>query len=158
MRRALAACLSLVAVLGGCDFNGHDHPDPGAPPGYQIEVSFPSLPRSVDAGTPVRIAGIDVGKVTAVRRGKRDVLAATLEPKALPVYRDAVVKLRPRIFQEGAYFVDLEPGTARAPPLPDGGRLTGTQPVSYDQVLKALEHDKPKDLREFVKRYAKKRR
>ena len=40
---------------------------------------------------------------------------------ASPVTEDALVKIRPRIFLEGNYFLDLDPGSPSAPELASGG-------------------------------------
>jgi phospholipid/cholesterol/gamma-HCH transport system substrate-binding protein len=128
VRNAAAGALCAMALLGGCDFGGHEPLQPGGAAGYQLEVVFPSLPRGVTRGAPVRIAGVDVGRITAVRRtGSGAVIATTLEARALPVHRDAEVRLRPRLFREGQWFMDLQPGTPGSPELPDGGRIVVRQ-------------------------------
>ena len=60
----------------------------------------------------------------------------------LPIHEDATAKIRPRIFLEGNFFVDLQPGTPRARRSPDGDTIKVTQtatPVQLDQVLTALQ-------------------
>ena len=66
--------------------------------------------------TPVRIAGVDVGKVADVKRGPGGTAIVTLnlDDQALPIHSDATLKVRPRIFLEGNFFVDLQPGTPSA--------------------------------------------
>ena len=49
------------------------------------------------------------------------VLVMELDDAALPLHEDATAKIRPRIFLEGNFFVDLKPGTPGAPEL-DSGR------------------------------------
>ena len=63
------------------------------------------------------------------------------------------MKIRPRIFLEGNFFVDLTPGTPGAPELDDGDTITVTQtstPVQLDQVLTALQSDTRQDLRDVL--------
>ena len=61
-----------------------------------------------------------------------------IRTRALPVHEDATLKVRPRLFLEGNFFVDLHPGTPSAPKLDDGGTIPLSQtatPVQLDQVL-----------------------
>ena len=66
----------------------------------------------------MRIAGVNVGKVTEIE-GKpgSDAAVVTMEinGKGLPIHKDATMKIRPRIFLEGNFFVDVSPGTPSAP-------------------------------------------
>ena len=75
---------------------------------------------------PVRIAGVEVGKVKKVEPLGPDSGGARvtmeIERRGLPIHEDASLKVRPRIFLEGNMFVDLEPGTASSPVLEDGER------------------------------------
>ena len=50
--------------------------------------------------SPVRIAGVEVGKVKDVEPGEGDTSVVTMELKddALPIHEDATLKVRPRIF------------------------------------------------------------
>jgi virulence factor Mce-like protein len=82
---------------------------------------------------PVRFAGVDVGEVTAIGRGPGATADATftLDSGAPRLYRDATVRLRPRLFLEGGFYLDLSPGTGfTAPRLPAGGTI----PVSHTSV------------------------
>ncbi|MEA2374596.1 MAG: phospholipid/cholesterol/gamma-HCH transport system substrate-binding protein [Thermoleophilaceae bacterium] len=101
--------------------------------------------------TPVRIAGVDVGKVEEVTRGPGGTAIVTLalEDNALPIHSDATLKVRPRIFLEGNFFVDLQPGSPAAPVVDSGHMIPITQtatPVQLDQVLSALQRSTRDDL------------
>ncbi len=64
---------------------------------------------------------------------------------------DASAKIRPRIFLEGNFFVDLAPGSAGAQELDEGATIPAsrtTTPVQFDQVLSALKSDTRNDLRQ----------
>jgi phospholipid/cholesterol/gamma-HCH transport system substrate-binding protein len=95
--------------------------------------------------SPVRIAGLDVGQVTSVARYRHtnlSVITMRIDDRGRPVHRDATLKIRPRLFLEGNFFVDLHPGTPSAPELPDRGIIPVSQtarPVQIDQVLTALD-------------------
>ena len=67
--------------------------------------------------SPVRIAGIEVGKVTGVEalEGGGGRVTMELSDEALPIKEDAELKVRPRIFLGGNFFVEVEPGTPGAP-------------------------------------------
>ena len=106
--------------------------------------------------TPVRIAGVEVGKVMKVERGPGSLATVTMriEQRGLPLHRDATVKVRPRIFLEGNFFIDLGPGTPSAPEMEDGGTIPLAQtsmPVQLDQVLSALRHSNRRDLLDTVR-------
>ena len=47
--------------------------------------------------------------------GDTSVVTLALEDDALPIHEDATLKVRPRIFLEGNFFVDLKPGSPGAP-------------------------------------------
>ena len=123
--------------------------------GYKLDATFESA-NSIRPGSPVRIAGVNVGKVKAVQRaGKSDAATVTMElqDKALPIHKDATLKIRPRIFLEGNFFVDLRPGTPSSPTLDDGDTIPMTQtstPVQLDEVLTALQYDARQDLKDVL--------
>jgi phospholipid/cholesterol/gamma-HCH transport system substrate-binding protein len=105
--------------------------------------------------TPVRIAGVDVGKVKKVERGPGSLATVTmeLEQRAQPLHRDATIKIRPRIFLEGNFFIDLSPGTPSAEKLETGGTIPLAQtaiPVQLDQVLTSLRRSNRQDLLDTV--------
>ena len=105
--------------------------------------------------TPVRIAGVEVGKVKRVEPGPGGTAIVTmaLRDQALPLRRDARLKIRPRIFLEGNFFVDLEPGTPEAPELEHGGTIPLAQtavPVQLDQILSDLQKSTREDLKNLL--------
>jgi len=72
-------------------------------------------------GSPVRIAGIDVGKVTdAAADGTLTRLSFQMDSNGLPVHKDATVTIRDRLFLEGGYYLQLDPGSPGAPSAGDG--------------------------------------
>ncbi len=77
---------------------------------YTIKAAFRTA-NNVKPGSPVRIAGVNVGKVTDVSAmgGGRGGAYVTMQisDKGRPVHTDATAKIRPRIFLEGNFFVDL---------------------------------------------------
>ena len=105
--------------------------------------------------TPVRIAGVNVGSVTGFKRGPGGtaVIQMALNDNARPIHRDATLKVRPRIFLEGNFFVDLKPGSPESPEMPDGGTIplanTAT-PVQLDQILSELDSPTRANLLHFI--------
>lgn len=98
---------------------------------------------NVRAGDPVRIAGIDVGDVTGVSpAGDATRISFALDAGGLPIHRNATVHIRDRLFLEGSYYLDLDPGTPNAPSLRDGGTIGPAQtssPVQFFQVLSTFD-------------------
>jgi phospholipid/cholesterol/gamma-HCH transport system substrate-binding protein len=152
---AAGAIALLVVVVGAyLAFNGL--PFRG---GYELKAVFGDT-ANVGLRSPVRIAGVDVGKVTSVDAAGDDstasVVTMELDDDALPIRSDAVLKIRPRIFLEGNFFVDLEPGTPEGRQLDSGDTIPMTQtaaPVQLDQVLGVLKTDARKDLQTLVQGY-----
>jgi phospholipid/cholesterol/gamma-HCH transport system substrate-binding protein len=104
--------------------------------------------------SPVRIAGVDVGKVSAVaREGNAGLVTMEIEDKGLPIHSDATLKIRPRIFLEGNFFVELQPGSPSAPTVSSGHTIPLAQtsdPVQLDQVLDALNSDTRSNLQTLL--------
>ena len=102
----------------------------------------------------MRIAGVDVGKVSSVtREGNAGLVTMEIESSGLPIHSDATVKIRPRTFLEGNWFVELQPGSPSAKTLSSGATLPITQtadPVQLDQVLDALNTDTRANLQNFL--------
>ena len=76
-----------------------------------------------------------------------------IEPSGLPIHSDATLKIRPRIFLEGNWFVDLQPGSPSAKTVSSGYTIPITQtsdPVQLDQVLDALNTDTRANLQDFL--------
>jgi virulence factor Mce-like protein len=124
--------------------------------GYRMSANFASSNQLVTGFSPVRIAGVTVGKVTAVKPGPAGTSQVEMELKdsALPVHQDAKVRIRPRLFLEGGFYVELDTGSPSAPVLPDGGVLPRDQtdaPVQLHQILTAFDQDTLGDLRSVLK-------
>jgi virulence factor Mce-like protein len=120
---------------------------------YEINAAFRDT-AGIKPHSPVRIAGVEVGEVTGVRHTSPGSRSATvtmaIRDAGRPVRADAAAKIRPRIFLEGNFFVDLEPGSPGARELADGATIPAsrtTTPVQFDQVLSALKSDTRNDLR-----------
>jgi len=94
----------------------------------------------VQSGDPVRIAGVTVGEVTGTQayRANSTEITFTLQNGGLPIHTDATIRIRPRVFLEGAYYIDLEPGSPSAPTVKDGGTIPLSSTQSYVQFYNLL--------------------
>ena len=127
---------------------------------YELNAVFESA-NQLRENSPVRTAGIDIGKVTEVKpMGDGSGLAKVtmeIDEAGLPIKRDAELKIRTRLFLEGNYFVDLQPGTPSAPKLASGGTIPPSQtafPVQFGQVLQVLQSETREDLQSIFRELA----
>jgi virulence factor Mce-like protein len=136
---------------------------PFAPHGYQVKAIVGDA-QNIRAKSPVRISGVDVGKVTDVQHVVNDdgkgqdaaVVTMDIEDSARPIRQDATLQIRPRLFLEGNLFVDLHPGSPGAPELDSGSVLPETQTsssVQFDQVLTSLQAPVREGLQIFLKEF-----
>jgi virulence factor Mce-like protein len=148
--------LLLVAVASYAGFSKHvpfTH-------GFRVKAVFVNA-NNVRPNSPVRIAGVNIGKVKKVEAykggdGNATVVTMEIDKAGLPIHKDATMKVRPRIFLEGNEFVDLSPGTPAAPTISDGDTIPMTQtaaPVQFDQILTALQSDTREDLKRLLEGY-----
>jgi virulence factor Mce-like protein len=93
--------------------------------------------------SPVRIAGIDVGKVTGTSSdGSLTRVDFTVGSNGQPVHTDATVTIRDRLFLEGGYYLQLDPGSPSAPAVKDGFTIPVSNtayPVQFYQVLSTFD-------------------
>jgi virulence factor Mce-like protein len=141
---------ALFVLLVFTQFNPFSNP-------YELKASFRDA-RNIGLGSPVRIAGVEVGKVAKVEADGSGAATVTMElsDDALPIHRDAALKIRPRILLEGNYFVDLQPGSPSAPDLDDGSTVPATQTataVSLPDVLATLTSNTRSDLQTVLREY-----
>lgn len=119
--------------------------------GYQVNAYFTNA-SNIQPKAPVRIAGVNIGKVASVSRAKGSAqtrVTLALNKDALPIHANASAKIRFRIFLEGNAFVDLSPGTPNSPEIKSGGTIPVAQtagPVQLDQLLQAVNSDSRKGL------------
>jgi virulence factor Mce-like protein len=127
---------------------------------YRVRAVVTSA-ETLAKGAPVRIAGVDVGKVVDVRHldpgTEAAVVTMRIEDGGRPIHRDARVSIRPRMFLEGNWFIDLQPGTPASGELPDGGSLPIAQtrgPVQLGELFTALQADTRKNLQTLLNEYS----
>jgi phospholipid/cholesterol/gamma-HCH transport system substrate-binding protein len=124
--------------------------------GYRIQAVFHNT-NLVQPRTPVRIAGVDVGEVKEAGRYRDthlSVVTMEIRDNGRPIHSDATIKIRSRMFLEGNFYLDLEPGTPDAKEIPDGGIIPVSQtswPVQLDQVLTGLQSDTREGLQQTLR-------
>jgi virulence factor Mce-like protein len=126
--------------------------------GYRLHANFESSNQLVPGFSPVRLAGVTVGKVIKVENGPGDLTKVTMELKddALPIHEDARLRIRPRLFLEGGFAVELRPGSPSAPELDDGATLPADQtaaPVQFHQILSAFDLNTRSDFQDLLKEF-----
>jgi phospholipid/cholesterol/gamma-HCH transport system substrate-binding protein len=137
---------------------------------YTIHATF-SNANGLQPGSLVRIAGVNVGTVTGVSsepgctpsaKAQSACQAAdvtmTISNQGLPIHDDATFAIRPRIFLEGNFFVDVSPGTPEAPTASDGHTFPiqqGVEPVQFDQVLTGLQLNTRQNLQVLLQQFGK---
>src|SRR5689334_9614089 len=143
---------------------------------YTVHAVF-SNANGVKPESPVRIAGVNVGKVVSVGPVPGCKLGGSLQKQAsagssqgctaadvtmtisgqgLPIHKDATFAIRPRIFLEGNFFVDVSPGTPEAPTAPSGYTFRvqqGTEPVQFDQVVTSLQSGTRQNLQTLLQQF-----
>jgi phospholipid/cholesterol/gamma-HCH transport system substrate-binding protein len=150
----IALAITIVAVYLGftksIPFRSH----------FEIKAVF-KTGNNLAANSPVRVAGVNVGKVTSVEHaadgGDEVTVTMRVKEEGRPIHKDARLAIRPRIFLEGNFFVDVSPGTPSSPALEDGDVIPVNQtraPVQLDQLLTALQSDTREDLKVVLKEYA----
>jgi phospholipid/cholesterol/gamma-HCH transport system substrate-binding protein len=155
---AFQAGLIAVVVIAIVSFLAFSKDIPFTKP-YELKARFTNAP-PITKGQAVRIAGVDVGQVSKIEPvgGDSPAITVTMKMKdeALPIHRDARIKVRPRIFFEGNLFFDVHPGTPSSPELDSGSTIPASQtsaPVQIDQVLGTLKTDTRKDLQKLLVGY-----
>jgi ABC-type transporter Mla subunit MlaD len=97
----------------------------------------------ITADSPVRIAGIDVGRVTGTSaEGTLTKINFEMSSNGLPVHKDANITIRDRLFLEGSYYIQLDPGSPSAPIAGDGFTIpvsNTSYPVQFYQFLSTFD-------------------
>lgn len=141
-RRAGAITIAVILVLTFLAFSK----DIPFTQGYRMSAYVENA-NDVKVRTPVRIAGVTVGKIVKVEpptRSSKTRIEFELSEAALPIKADATLKIRPRILLEGNGFIDLNPGSPSAPALKDGDAIPAAQASvsnQLDELLSAVNRD-----------------
>jgi phospholipid/cholesterol/gamma-HCH transport system substrate-binding protein len=152
-----AGVLALV-VIAVASYFGVTKANPFANP-YELKAVVRDA-QNLKSGAPVRIAGVEVGKVTKLQpvEGGDPASEVTMELRedALPIHEDAALEIRSRIFLEGNFFVDLKPGSPSAEHFESGDTIPVTRTsasVSLPDILSVLQSDVRTDLQTLLREY-----
>lgn len=144
--------LALIVILIGTYLAYTKHL-PWSDEGYTATATFENV-ATLRATAPVRIAGVNVGKVTSIEPvGDAAKVTFTVDDEGLPLHTDAEITIRPRLFLEGNFFLDLHPGSPSAPVLPDAGSIpvtATTTAVQLDEVLTTLQQSDRANLSKLL--------
>jgi phospholipid/cholesterol/gamma-HCH transport system substrate-binding protein len=152
--KAGVLAITVIVLLA---FFGFTKANPFANP-YELKAMFRDV-ENLKPRSPVRIAGVDVGKVTKVEPkdgGGAAEVTMELKGDALPLREDARLQIRSRIFLEGNFFVDIDPGSPSSGELDDGSTVPVTQTattVTLPDILDTLDADVRGDLQTFLREY-----
>jgi phospholipid/cholesterol/gamma-HCH transport system substrate-binding protein len=155
---AYQAGLIALIVIAVAVFLGGSKDIPFTRP-FELKAAFENAP-PIYKNQSVRIAGVEIGKVSGIEPVGGDspavVVKMKLKDEALPIHKDATIKVRPRLFFEGNLFFDVKPGTPAAGDVEDGDTIPVSQtsaPVQLDQVLGILKTDTRADLQKLLVGY-----
>lgn len=126
---------------------------------YELSAIFEDA-QNLQADSPVRVAGVDVGRVTRVEpvddaAGAAEV-TMEISDEGLPVHEDAELQVLPRLFLEGNYVIEMRPGSPSAPELESGATITRdrtSNSVSFDQIAAVLDRDTRESLQILLDDY-----
>ncbi|MGH2955879.1 MAG: MlaD family protein [Solirubrobacterales bacterium] len=125
-------------------------------PAYEVKAVFENA-ANIRKDSPVRIAGVGVGEVKSIRSvGDVSEVTFTVDDEGRPIHEDAQVEIRPRIFLEGNFFLDVKVGSPSSPELSDGGTIPISQTstaVQLDQILTALQAPDRENLQKLLRGY-----
>jgi phospholipid/cholesterol/gamma-HCH transport system substrate-binding protein len=152
-----AGVLTLV-VIAVATYFGFTKANPFANP-FELQAVVRDA-QNLKPRAPVRIAGVDVGKVTKIEAAEDGRAAAVvtmeLRDDALPVHEDATLDIRSRILLEGNFFVDLKPGSPSAAHYESGDTIPITRTtasVTLPDILSVLKSDMRTDLQTLLREY-----
>jgi phospholipid/cholesterol/gamma-HCH transport system substrate-binding protein len=150
-----AGAIGILVIFAICwvVFGG---PIPFSGSGFKLKAVYTSQ-TELHLDSPVRIAGVDVGKVTGIQHIGGDspatLVTMSIDHSGLPIHADATSAIRPRLFLEGNYYINLQPGTPEAPALSSGATLSSphnTGPVQLDRVLSSLNSNARRNLQTLL--------
>jgi phospholipid/cholesterol/gamma-HCH transport system substrate-binding protein len=155
---AFKAGLLALVVIAVAAYFGTTKANPFADP-FELNAVVRDA-QNLKPRAPVRIAGVEVGRVTKIESADEGSRAAQvtmeLRDDALPVHEDATLQIRSRILLEGNFFVDLEPGTAHTGDYDSGDTIPITRTtasVTLPDILSVLQSDVRADLQTLLREY-----
>ncbi len=158
-RNPTRAGLLFIIVLSFLVYYGFKKDNPFSRP-FHLGVVVQDA-GGVKRGSVVRIAGVDVGKVGSIERyngTEAALLNLDINAKGLPVYEGATVRIRPRLFLEGNFVLDMSPGAPGNPTYEDGDTIPLTQSSrspQLDEILSTFQGPEREDLQVVIQQVGK---
>lgn len=140
------AILLTLATLVVFSAVTHNIPLINGKPGYPAAFEFKAA-NQVNDRTPVRVHGVEVGRVDTIDGGGDPRQSSRVEVRitdeTVSVRRDAKAAIRWRTVLGGSMYIDLDPGSPREPELGDGTIPTSrtTNQTELDDVLRIYNGD-----------------
>lgn len=106
------------------------------PPGERLAADFDSV-AGLDDKAAVRVAGVRVGRVDGISLADRKARVGLLLDQPLSLTEGTTARLATSGLL-GERYVELVPGPAGNPPLPEGAVVPGETPVTVDQAIARL--------------------
>ncbi|HEY2705921.1 MAG TPA: MlaD family protein [Candidatus Dormibacteraeota bacterium] len=111
---------------------------------YQVRAEFRNSDMLLN-DQDVRIHGVQVGKVTGVdaTHDGHVIVSMLIDSKQAPLHADASARVRPYTLI-GDKYVDVDPGTESARPIPAGGMIPAARtsvPIEISQLLDIIDAD-----------------
>ena len=128
----VAASLLAVLVIKAGDFT--------TKPGYTVRMIFDFV-SGIDPGSPVRLAGVNVGQVKQIRvirneESKTQVEILCWVEQGVYIEEDAEARIS-SLGILGEKYIEIFPGTAGTRPIGDGGVLGGKTPMAMEKIAES---------------------
>jgi phospholipid/cholesterol/gamma-HCH transport system substrate-binding protein len=150
----LGAAIVVLLLLGS--YVAFTKQIPFMGPDYELRATFENA-ATLRSDAPVRIAGVNVGRVESVEAsGSAAEVTFSVDEEGRPIHEDATIEIRPRLFLEGNFFLDLQPGSPSSPELSDDDEIPMTQTstaVQLDEILTSLQEGSREDLQILLEGY-----
>jgi phospholipid/cholesterol/gamma-HCH transport system substrate-binding protein len=106
------------------------------PEGRRVDARFATV-AGLDSKSAVRVAGVRIGRVDAVRLDGREARVSLVLDPQLTLTEGTRARIA-SLGLLGESYVELLPGPPGSPPLPPGAVVPGEVPVTLDQALERL--------------------
>ena len=148
------SCFGILMYLW-VSFGG---PTPLKPTGYRFDVKMPESALLVNEA-PVRMAGLDVGKVKekALQRQGGQTVTIEMNRDFAPIPADSRVTLRQKSLL-GQIYIEITPGSKEAGELEDGGKLPPAaveETVDFDELISTFDKPTRENYRGWIKELAR---
>jgi len=139
----------------------HNIPIINGKPGERLRADFAYANQVLPSQTPVRVNGVEVGKVDKVEAGPDPQRSTRVEMRitddGVTVHEDARAEIRWRTLLGGRMYVDLEPGSPGAPRKDDWVIPVArtTSQVEFDDLLQPYDGGTEKAQRDVLRGLSK---